>query len=316
MTSTRKINKNKSKTSQNPNLWLRNLKYYLAETLRSLVRNKIMTLTSIATVSACLLIVIFSYTIASNVNHILAYIETTIGVTVAIEDELTEAQVDILHDNIASVENVVSLRFISSEEALESLAYRIGDDEGILEGLIEDNPLRRSFILELSDIRLQRETVEIIWEMYGVANINEATVVTDALITTNNFVGIFSFVVILILGVLSVIIITNTIKLTVNSRRNEILIMKYVGATDWFIKWPFVIEGVLIGILGAIVPLAIAWISYDNIVESITGSDLFLQLPLRNALEIFPLFTPITVILGALIGILGSISSMRKYLSV
>ncbi|MCL2396960.1 MAG: permease-like cell division protein FtsX [Defluviitaleaceae bacterium] len=294
----------------------RNLKYYIGETLRSIVRNKIMSLTSMATVASCLLIVIFSYAIASNVNHLLAYIETSVGITVFVEDDLNDTQADILFRGVLALDNVADAQFITPEEALENMAYMLGDTEGILASFIYDNPLRRSFTIQLHDIRQQRQVVDIIWSMYGVGNIVEASDFTDFLVTTNNFVGIFSFVIILILGVLSVVIITNTIKLTVASRRNEIIIMKYVGATDWFIKWPFVIEGIFIGVIGAIIPLAISWVSYDNLIGSIMGSSHFLeQLPFRSASDIFPIFTPVTIILGATIGLLGSIMSMRKYLN-
>ena len=306
------------KRAKSNNLKLRNLKYYLIETLRSLVRNKLMTLTSIATVAACLLIVVFSYAIAQNINHILAYIETTIGVEIFIDDALNDAEMETLSQQILAMDNVVSAEFISPVEALEHMAETLGDEEGILLSLLYDNPLRRSFRLELNDIRQQRETVDQLWQLYGVANIAAAPDMADALATANNYISIFSFIIILILGILSVIIITNTIKLTVNSRRNEILIMRYVGATDWFIKWPFVIEGVLIGIIGAGLSLTISWLSYDNIISSVREFQLIeqLQLPFRNTTEIFPIFAPITIILGAVIGILGSISSMRKYLSV
>ena len=297
---------------------IRNIKYYLAETLRNLVRNKIMTLTSVVTVAACLLIVVFSYAIASNVNFILSYLETSIGITVIVEDELDTSEVDTLYQEILQVENVAGVTYISPREALEGIAAVIGDTEGILVGLEDTNPLRRSFTVDLEDIRLQRETVESIGQLFGVMRVNEASSVTDGLITLNNFVGIFSFVVMMILGVLSVVIITNTIKLTVNNRRNEIIIMKYVGATDWFIKWPFVIEGILIGVFGAFIPLGIAWISYDGLIDAIRDTELqmILQMPFRTAVELFPIFAPVVVILGVGIGVLGSISAMRKYLSV
>ena len=295
----------------------RNIKYYLAETFRNLVRNKIMTLTSIVTVSACLLIVVFSYTIASNVNFILAYLETSIPLSVFIDDSLDDAQVDALYQELLQVNNVNSATFVSQEEALKSMAEALGDTEGILMSLDEPNPLRRSFTLGLDDIRLQRQTAEDISRLHGVANIREASGVTDMLITLNNFVGIFSGVVMLVLGVLSVVIITNTIKLTVNNRRNEIIIMKYVGATDWFIKWPFVIEGIVIGIFGAAIPIAIAWISYDGIVDNLRDSDfqMIFAMPFRTATELFPILVPVVVILGVGIGVLGSISAMRKYLN-
>jgi len=296
----------------------RNIKYYLAETFRNLVRNKLMTVTSIITVASCLLIVVFSYAIYSNVNYILAYLETSIGITVIVGDDLDETQVSMLYEEIMQIENVATATFISPQEALENIAEVLGDTDGILMSLDEPNPLRRSFTVELVDIREQRDTVSNIDRLFGVLRVNEASSVTDGIITLNNFVGIFSFVVMMVLGVLSVVIITNTIKLTVNNRRNEIIIMKYVGATDWFIKWPFVIEGIVIGILGAMIPMGIVWISYDGLIDRIRDNDfqMILQMPFRTAGEIFPIFAPVVVILGVAIGILGSISAMRKYLSV
>ena len=299
-------------------LKFRNIKYYLAETFRNLVRNKLMSITSIITVAACLLIVVFSYAIASNVNYILAYLETSIGITVIVDDELDTSQVEKLHYELLQIENVAGATFISPQEALENIAQVLGDTEGILMSLDEPNPLRRSFTIELTDIREQRQTVESINRLHGVLRVNEASSITDGLITLNNFVGVFSFVVMMVLGVLAVVIITNTIKLTVNNRRNEIIIMKYVGATDWFIKWPFVIEGIVIGIFGAMLPIGIVWISYDGLIDTIRNTDLqmILQMPFRTASELFPIFTPVVVILGVGIGVLGSISAMRKYLSV
>jgi len=297
---------------------IRNLKYYLTETFRSLVRNKIMTLTSVATVAACLFIVMYSYVIASNINAVLNYLETSIGITVFVDDALDASQVEMLHQELLRLDNVTGTTFIPPEEALANMAEILEDTDGILAALDGPNPLRRSFTIELGDIRQQRQTVDEINRLYGVANVREAAGVTDGLITLNNFIFIFSFVVMLILGVLAVVIITNTIKLTVNNRRNEIIIMKYVGATDWFIKWPFVIEGILIGMVGAIIPITIAWLTYDGLMDNLRDSEfaMFVQLPFRTAAELFPLAAPITVILGVGIGVLGSVSAMRRYLSV
>jgi len=297
---------------------LRNFKYYFKEAMRGFARNKLMSITSIATVAACLFIVIASYAIASNVNHILAYIETSVGITIFIDDDLTDTQADILYESIAEMDHVASVYFISPEEALINLSEALGDVDDILLTLLYDNPLRRSFTIYLEDIRFQREAVEILRNLYGVVNMSEAADVTDLLVTANNFVSIFSFVIILILGVLAVVIITNTIKLAVNSRRNEIIIMRYIGATDWFIKWPFVIEGVLIGIIGAVIPITLTWMGYSNLVASFGGDDSVLMwpLPFLSAAQIFPIFAPVTIILGAIMGLLGSISSMRKYLGV
>ena len=296
----------------------RNIKYYLAETFRNLIRNRLMSITSIITVAACLLIVVFSYAIASNVSFIMSWMETSVPIMVVIDDELTTPEVDALFNKIVQTENVTSVTFITPEEALLNLAEERDLTGGILEGFEERNPLRRTFYVELEDIRLQGETVASISPLHGVYSIRQATWLTDMLIAVNSFVGIFSFVVMMVLGVLSVVIITNTVKLTVNNRRNEIIIMKYVGATDWFIKWPFVIEGIVIGIFGATLPIAIVWISYDGLIDTVrnTGLLMMLDMPFRTATELFPVFIPVVVILGVGIGVLGSISAMRKYLNV
>lgn len=316
--SSENIDKNQKKQKSKPRFKFINIKYYLSEVLKSIVRNKIMSLTSIVTVSACMIILISSYVIASNVNYMLNYIENSVGVTVIIENYLTADEVNILREDILAIDNVARMEFIPPDQALQNLAERLGDDTGeFIQSLAADNPLRRSFVLALNDIRHQDETISSISNLGGVANINDASFLTNGLVTLNNFIGIVSILVILVLGVLSVVIITNTIKLTVNNRRNEILIMKYVGATEWFIKWPFVIEGVLIGLLGATLPLVIAWFAYDNIVANITLTPFIGQtLAFRSAVDIFPILGPIVLVLGSFIGILGSISSMRKYLKV
>ena len=137
------------------------------------------------------------------------------------------------------------------------------------------------------------------------------------LTSLNNAVRIISVVMILILGLLSVIIIMNTIKLTVNNRRTEIIIMKYVGATEWFIKWPFVIEGILIGLSGALIPIILSWVLYERAVNAIRSSvEIFASmLAFKNGVELFPILIPLALVLGALIGTMGSITSMRRYLS-
>jgi len=206
------------------------------------------------------------------------------------------------------------VRFVHPDEALEDMMMRLGDVDGVLiDGLRDDNPLRRTFVLELTSIRLQRETLERINSFFGVANIGAPAEFADNLITINNFLGVVGFIIIAVLSVLSVVIITNTIKLTVNSRRNEIMIMKYVGATDWFIKWPFIIEGILIGVLGGALPLAIAWAFYESIVSSI-GMALNTDFDFKLATEVFPIIGPVVILFGASIGALGSITSIRKHL--
>jgi len=322
-TNTSKISKVTS-PKRASSLRLRNIRYYLSQTLKSLWRNKLMSLTSMITVAACMIMVIASFAATSNVGLFLQHLEQQVGIVVHIDEYLDEAQFSRLQAQIAGTNNVAGITLVTPDEALEHLAVLWGDETGIMAYAVEGhlNPLRYTFVVELENVRLQRETIEAFEAFYGVAYIDASAEVAETLISANNFLAIFGVVVVGLLSILSVVIITNTIKLTVNSRRNEIVIMKYVGATDSFIRWPFLMEGVLIGILGGLIPLVISWIFYENIVISMTtsGSGIVYMLvsdfPFRTSGEIFPILIPVILGLGAIIGLVGSMSSMRKHLNV
>ncbi|MCL2575438.1 MAG: permease-like cell division protein FtsX [Defluviitaleaceae bacterium] len=310
----RKVKSNKAST-----LKLRNLRYYLSQTTKSLWRNKFMTISSIITVAACMIMVIASFAATSNLNLFLDHLESTVGMTVFLDEDLSEAGRDIVGQTIMVVENVRDIRIITPEEALENMERQWGMNIEALQG--DANPLRWSYMVELYDLSLQSQTVDAVSLIFGVHSIDASADISDTLVFINNVVAIVGLIIIAVLGILSIVIITNTIKLTVNSRRNEIVIMKYVGATDWFIRWPFIIEGVLVGVLGALIPLVAAWFAYDNLVASLTGDTgifaaMLRGLPFRTTAEIFPFVAPIIILLGAGIGVLGSASSMRKHLNV
>ncbi|MCL2752568.1 MAG: permease-like cell division protein FtsX [Defluviitaleaceae bacterium] len=311
-------NKNKSKSNNAASsLKLRNLRYYLSQTTKSLWRNKLMSLSSIMTVAACMIMIIISFTATSNVRLFLDHLENTAGMTVHLDDELTDAQRQVVIQSVLMVSNVANVRLVDPEEALLNMQEQFGFVVG---ALMDENPLGYSLITDIYDLRLQDETIEQISTIFGVYSIDASADLTDAFIRINNGMAIVGLALIALFGIFSIIIITNTIKLTVNNRRNEIIIMKYVGATDWFIRWPFIIEGILIGVLGGIIPLVITWFTYDGIISSLTGNELSGALlggfPFRTTAEIFPILIPIVVLMGASIGVLGSASSMRKHLNV
>jgi len=322
-TNTSKISK-ATRPKKRSSLKLRNLRYYLSQTLKNIWRNKIMSFTSMLTVAACMVMVILSFAATSNLSLFLQHVEQQVGITVHIYEHLNDEQMRMLGRQLEQVENVTSVTFVTPDEALANVAEIWGDEAGIFAQAVEgeSNPLRYTYIVELESVRQQRVTVETFERLYGVALIDASADVADTLVSANNFLAIFGFVVVAVLGVLSVVIITNTIKLTVNSRRNEIVIMKYVGATDSFIRWPFLLEGILIGIVGGLIPLIAAWFGYESLVDSITTSGsgiiymLIREFPFRTAREIFPILTPMILIMGAGIGALGSFSSMRKHLNV
>ncbi|MCL2353615.1 MAG: permease-like cell division protein FtsX [Defluviitaleaceae bacterium] len=300
-------------------LGLRNLTYYFSQTFKSILRNKFMSLTSVLTVASCIIIVIASFVVVTNINAVLEHWEDNLKITVHVEDDLTAEQRDLLYHQLLVADNIVYVQYISPEEALENLIGSVLADAVVAS---EDHQqLRHTFEVILYDTRALSETSQNLSGFFGVYTLVYPADATEALIRISNVVTIIGIVVVSVLAVLSVVIITNTIKLTVNSRRNEILIMKYVGATNWFVRWPFVIEGLLIGVLGAAIPLAATWVLYDVTIEGIAQpgglmAALIGDTTFRATGDIFPFIAPIIIIFGAGIGILGSVSSMRRHLNV
>jgi len=269
-----------------------------------------------------MLILIFSYTLASNVDYVLAQLENRSGMTAFVDDELDDIQTEELRVRIASIENIGVVTLITREEALEIMAGREEDAARAawIRSLEYNNPLPQSFEISLIDGRRHEESLAAIESFlgHGIYLINSDSQTVAALISANNVVRIVSMIVVALLAFLSVVIIVNTIKLTVNARRADINIMKYVGATDWFIKWPFVIEGMLIGLLGAIIPVLMFWLTYDPMIDGARGilGEFATLVRFRDGQDLLALLAPVILAMGAAIGIIGSVVSMRKYLRV
>ena len=296
----------------------RSIKYFFSEAFSGVIRNRLMSVASIGTVAACIFMIIISYCALTNVNYMLTQIEESIGISIFLEDDADADTVLALNDQLVTMEYVDSVRYISSEEALDEMKQS-WDAEDILSGFDEtNNPLTGSFEVNLTDISHQSEVVEKIEQLDGVRKIRSSETETEFLVKLSHFLRIFGGVLILALAAISVVIITNTIKLSVFTRRTEISIMNYVGATDWFIRWPFIIEGIIIGIVGASIPIIIAWPLYNKLISII-----YEQIPMihsivsfRFGIDIFSILLPVALIFGALLGVLGSNISLRKHLNV
>ncbi|MCL2456856.1 MAG: permease-like cell division protein FtsX, partial [Defluviitaleaceae bacterium] len=213
--------------------------------------------------------------------------------------------------------NVANVNFISKEEALEKMTEIIGPfaAEGFDK---ENNPLRDSFIVELTDLAFHDEVERAILELqpYGAAQVDSQAKFANMLTSISQIIQVISAVLMLILSTISIIIITNTIRITVNARKTEINIMKYVGATDWFIRWPFVIEGMIIGLLGGMVPAFICWFGYVRVTDVINSVPELAWLAFKPEEELMIYVFPLSLILGVIIGLLGSITSVKKHLKV
>ena len=298
---------------------LRTFKHYLGTALHNLFRNRLMTIASVLTVASCVFIVSVFYLLVVNVNNVIDHLQEQIMLVAFLEDELPSGDVEGVYERIMAIPNVRRATFIHPDEGAELFQGWISPGSFLAESLAEDNPLRRSFSIEVIDLQFHADVVEALEALipYGIYRVVNEQVLVDTIWNFTWVVRVISMIAILILGLISFVIIINTIRITVSSRQAEISIMKYVGATDWFIRWPFLIEGVLIGILGAAIPAIICAVGYDRVVARITSvpflDNLMYFMPGEQVLVYV---IPFALIIGAAIGLFGSVVSISKYLKV
>ncbi len=293
------------------------LGYLVGEGFRNIFKNKKSTGASIAIMCATMLIFGLFFLIGENVNHMVKEVESEQGMSVFLEVDTTEEQIQQIEDKIKSLPNVAKVTFISKEEGLNSMKQRLGED--IVKGFEQDNPLSDSFAVNVTDLSKATEVKEQIEEIEKVKNVELRADVIEKLMSIANGIQIISGIILVLLVIISIFIIANTIKLTVHARRKEISIMKYVGATNGFIRWPFIVEGMIIGIISVMISILIVGISYTYITNNILTtslSDLNISYTLLTFADMFPLVLTVYILIGIGIGVLGSVISMRKYLEV
>ena len=295
-------------------LAFRGLKYYLSEALKSLWYNKVMAVTSMITVMGSLLLLGFFLIIAANVNALTSEIENQCEIQAFINYEATPEQEQAIYAAVSSLEGIQSITFVSKEEAFESYRASLGDDAGVMDGMASDF-LPASCRIVADDIRQLRPLIEQISQIDGIAEVVSQRETIDHIISFTSVIRKGCVISTILLTVIAIFIISNTIKLDVHARQKEIHIMKYVGATDWFIRWPFIIEGIAVGIIGAlasILLLAAGFASVGNAIPDFVKSAIFV-VPLSRSM---PIIAVILLIFGAVIGALGSIIAVRKHLAV
>ena len=232
--------------------------------------------------------------------------------------ETDAVNVSQLKDEIAKIDHVQSVEYISPSDALVELKKDWGADEDIFVGLDgENNPLSHSFSISLDNIENQDAVLTALEKIDGIDNIRHGQTETEVLLKASRVFNVGSVLVMLLLGVISIMIIINTIRISVMNRRVEINIMKYVGATDWFIRWPFIVEGIIIGIIGALVPLVLGLPIYTKVTSAIFDYlpvIKFIQFRLTG--DVFGFLFPFGIVFGVALGVIGSVSSIRKHLRV
>ncbi len=291
--------------------------FTLKEALKSLWRNRLMSIASISSVSATLMILGIIFALIININAMAQSAKDQFdSIQAYLVDSLPAAEIDIIMTKIEAIKGVESVNYESKSDALANMKDSWKDNAYLLEGL-EENPLPSSVIIYLDDIAYSAGVLEGIKGINGIEEVKSYQDIVEQLLSITEAIRKTGIIVIFVLIAISTFIIHNTIKLTVNSRQREINIMKYVGATNWFIRWPFLTEGTLLGLVGAGISALLMKLSYDYVFE-LMHSDFYVLVsayvvpPGELMRDIVFLF----VVIGAGIGALGSIWSMRKYLNV
>ncbi len=286
------------------------LGYLTKEGFRNVWVNRLMSLASITVLMACLVIIGLGSMLFFNINALLDKIESQNVIMVYIEDGTTDEQIEKLNKDIYGLGNIEDCIFVSKEEAFENSKKELGEDSALLEGM--ENPMPDAYKVTVSDMTLFKQTVKGLKSLDYIETVRENSDIADKLIDIRYAVTVVVAGMVLLLFIVSLFIIANTIRITMFSRRLEISIMKAVGATNWFIRWPFMIEGVVIGILSSFVSFGVLAGLYYG-VAYIFNDLLALFKPVafgQYAGYIFLLF----VLIGSFTGSVGSLISMGKYL--
>ncbi len=295
--------------------------YCLKQGLMNIWKNKIFSLASIATMSACIFLFGIIFSVVMNFQETMRDAEQSVTITVFFDEGISDEEIESIGDEIGKRAEVADLVYVSAEEALQQyIDEYLGGSEEAAAGLEEDNPLVNSANYEvyLNDISMQSSLASYIEGLDGVRQVNQSVVAANILSDFNKLVGYISVAIILILLGVAIFLINNTIAVGITVRKEEIAIMKLIGATDLFIRVPFLIEGMLIGLLGSVIPLVILHYLYNGVTNYIEGNFNFLSdiLVFMSTGKVFSYLVPVALILGVGIGFLGSILTMRKHLDV
>lgn len=292
--------------------------YLISEGFSNVFKNKKGTMTSLITMICAMFMFGAAFAIGQNVNYIMDQVKQEQGIEVFILNDATDEEVNVLGEKIKKLDGVSTATFKSKQEALDSVKESFKEYPEAIAGYENDYIFPASYVVKLTDLSKAQEVEDAIAEMDSVKDIRSSNDTINTLLKIANGIRIAIAVVFAGLLVIAITIISNTIKLSVHARRKEISIMKYVGATNSFIRGPFLVEGVIIGIIAACITVVLVTFAYDAVATQIESSQVLqiMNVSLLQYAEILKLIIIVYAILGIGIGMIGSGLSMRKYLEV
>lgn len=294
---------------------MQKIKMFFLDALKSLKRNRTITLASIITVSATLFIFGVFLLVAQTINIGVESVESKVEIKAYLIDDITSSEKDNVLSIINTVEGIKEVVYESKEEAFQKFKDRLGENNAILTGFSEDrNPLPNSFVISLQEPESALKVEEALKDVRGIEDVGNERDTVEKIISLAKIIRTIGVVIFVVLVLVSLFLISNTIKLTVYSRRREIGIMKFVGATDWFIRWPFLIEGMIMGLVGGILAVIVVYFTYNLVYIDITKTMFYAELITPQ--YILQNFSWQFALTGIFIGALGSYIAMKKFLEV
>ena len=295
------------------------LGYLIGEGFSNVFKNKKSTAASLMIMCATMIIFGVFLIFEENINHFVKEVESAQGMQVFVQNGTTQEQIQKIGEQIRAIDGVSTAEFVSKEDALNTMKERFGDRQDLLAGYEgENNIFTESYIVTLTDLNKSKQVQDEIWKLENIKKITSKDETVTTLISLANGIKIVTGVILVLLIIISIFIIANTIKLTVHARRKEISIMKYVGATNGFIRWPFMVEGMIIGVISSTISIGIVGVGYHFAAQQLVNSQIMklINMSLVSFSEMLSSIILVYMLLGIGIGAIGSVISMRKYLKV
>lgn len=291
---------------------LNTIKYYFREATQSIFRNSWLSVASVGVVAVSLLILGCSLLLVLNANSIAANLESSVEISVFMKDKTTPAQIKDLEGKLKAMPEVAQVEFVTRQQALEEMRKNFGDKKDILAGLEEKNPLPDAFRVKTRTVDQVAPLARQLEPLAQVDQVRYGQGVVEKLLALSRWVRTAGLVTMVLLGIAAIFLIATTIRLSVFARRKEIGIMKFLGATNWFVRFPFLMEGMILGLAGSLLAVVAVYFGYLSLIGNIQLSLPFMQLVTDRDL-IIPLMESLLV-LGLVIGAVGSMISMRRFL--
>lgn len=293
------------------------LGYLIGEGLSNVFKNKKSTVASIVIMCATMIIFGLFLIIGENVNHFVDNLKLQQGFQVFMKEDATQEEMDKVKEDIRALDGISTIEFVSKEQGLNTMKEKLKDEKGVLDGF-NVQKIKASYIVKVTDLERSKTIQSEVEKINNVVKITNSNETAMKLISIAKVIRIATGIILLLLIIISTFIISNTIKLTVHSRRKEISIMKYVGATNSFIRWPFLVEGIIIGVVAGAISVGIIGLAYTYIVGQISGTSFFeiANIKFIEFSSMSELLILVYLGLGIGVGAIGSTISMKKYLEV